>query len=147
MSKSWKSKFRGILGDVQRTAYRAGVVIAIIVGIQIVVSLLAWLILFRRYPQGLSMGLTLVGFLSWFLSFFTSEMSGRTVAARTRVQMPYLPISVDQDEEPGFDSSGLGCLIFVAGTVPLAIAFVLRVQADLSAGKTWADIFPPMNSP
>jgi|GEM_PF-4041712 len=149
MRQNWKNKLRNALDDARRTI----IVVAIIAGIQIAISLLAWLVLFRRYAQGLAMGLTLVGFLSWFLSFFTSELNSRVAGARARLQAPYQPfISADEKKEHDLskqtpDRFDLGCLIFIAGIIPLLIAFALRVHADLSAGKTWADIFPPIYTP
>ena len=39
---------------------------------------------------------------------------------------------------------GCGTVIFLSSLLPLALAFALRVQADMQSGKTWDDIFPTM---
>jgi hypothetical protein len=102
---------------------------------------------FREYPQGFAMGLTLVGFASWFLSFMmgiggrryavgssSSPSSSGVLSTRKALKRP----------SSQFDRSGCGCLFFIASVIPLAIAFIIRIQADMSTGKSWQDIFPPM---
>jgi len=39
---------------------------------------------------------------------------------------------------------GCGTVLFLSSLVPLALAFALRIQADMRSGKTWSDIFPSM---
>ncbi len=149
MMLNWKSRLKEFSSNARRTL----VVLVIIAAIQIVVSLLAWQILFRNHAQGLAMGLSLVGFLSWFLSFFGAGLGGRVASARARMQnpaLPFVPADEKKEREQGtepIDQSSWGCLLFFASLIPLLVAFILRVQADFAAGKTWNDIFPPMNTP
>lgn len=149
MTLNLKSRLKELLNNARRTLS----VLAIIAAIQIVVALLAWQILFRSHAQGLAMGLSLVGFLSWFVSFFSAGLGGRVASARARIQNPALPfVPADEKKERDLgsqpvDQSGFGCLLFFASLIPLLIAFVLRIQADFAAGKTWNDIFPPMSTP
>jgi hypothetical protein len=37
---------------------------------------------------------------------------------------------------------GCGTLFFLSGLAVLALAFVLRVRADMQTGMTWSDLFP-----
>jgi hypothetical protein len=34
--------------------------------------------------------------------------------------------------------------MFLSSLIPLVLAFILRVQADMQSGKTWSDIFPAL---
>jgi hypothetical protein len=39
---------------------------------------------------------------------------------------------------------GCGFALLLSSFVPLALAFALRVNADLRSGMTWRELFPPM---
>ena len=143
MPVSWKKAILGFL----KTSGRTLAVIAIIGGVQILVSLVVWQILFRSHPQGFALGLTLVGFASWFFSFLIGLGGRRYVAGMSGAPalaglLSYRKALGQPSEQ--LDRSGCGCLVFAASTIPMAIAFVIRVQADFSAGKSWQDIFPPL---
>jgi hypothetical protein len=144
MPVSWKKAILGFLQAAGRTL----AVIAIVGGAQTVVSLLVWQMLFRAYPMGFSMGLSLVGFASWLLSF-AMGLGGRRVYSTGMSGSPALTgllsarKALDQPKDQ-LDRNGCGCLLFVASVIPLGIAFLIRVQADLSSGKSWQDIFPPI---
>lgn len=145
MPASWKKAIIEFLKSAGRTL----VVLAIIGGAQVLVSLLVWQVMFRDHPQGFAMGLTLVGFASWFLSFLVGLGGRRYAAGMSGVGNPALAGLLSDRKtlhQPGeqLDRSGCGCLVFGASVIPLAIAFIIRVQADLSAGKNWQDIFPPL---
>jgi hypothetical protein len=43
--------------------------------------------------------------------------------------------------------SGCGFMIILSSVIPLGLAFILRLQADLQAGLTLRDIFPPIPTP
>jgi hypothetical protein len=144
MPASWKKTILGLLHKASRTL----VVIAVVGGAQVLLSLLVWQMLFRNYPLGFSMGLTLVGFASWFLSFLLG-FGGRHPAATPSGPTP-LPGTLSQRQALNKlggqnDRGGCGCLLFAASLIPLVIAFIIRVQADMGAGKSWQDIFPPMD--
>ncbi len=144
MPQRWKNALRPILTGLRNSILN----IALIGGAQILLALLIWQTLFRSQDQGFSMALTLVGFASWFLSFFMSLSSRRYASGAG--QTPLLAgmlanmAASKSKRQPPIDRSGCGCLAFFASLIPLGIAFALRIQADLSAGKTWQDIFPPI---
>ena len=142
MPASWKKAILGFLIESRNTL----AMIAIIGGAQTLFSLLLWQVLFRKYPLGFSMGLTLVGFASWFLSFLMGFGSRRFTSGSPRSLFPAGMLAqpkTSNRSDPQSDRGGCGCLLFAASLIPLAIAFVIRTQADLSTGKTWQDIFPP----
>lgn len=148
----WKKWAASGLKNVQKGA----MAIVTIATIQILLSVLVWQVLFRRFPQGFSMGLTLVGFASWFFSMFPGRGSRRYAPGGA---MPFNPLSrlekpaersaerasTGSAERDGARTNSAGCLLFIASLIPLGIAFALRVRADLNSGKTWQDIFPPMD--
>ncbi len=150
MPSRWKKWFQSALSRLRRLA----MVIGIIGAAQLLLGLIAWLLLFRTHPQGLSMGLSLIGFGSWAIAAVLS-LGGRRPGARPMGMgsmfggMPALSLSNLETSKPEShdakpDLSRGGDLLFVASLIPLAIAFTLRLQADLSAGRTWQDIFPPV---
>jgi hypothetical protein len=124
-------------------------------GAQILLSLLLWPALFRSHPQGFSMALSLVGFGGWFVGFASSIGARRAMARQATARQPgaaeqaatetpeaALPLA---DRLKGqVQRSGCGTVLFLSSLLPLALAFVLRVQADMRSGKTWNDIFPSM---
>jgi hypothetical protein len=122
--------------------------VLIFAGAQILLALLFWQLFFRTHPQGFAMGLTLVGFGSWALSFLTSSRG------RFRLRSPLETRPQTKTREPSGDAharaslqdklggAGCGTVLFLSGLVSLGLAFVLRVRADMQAGMTWSDIFP-----
>ena len=133
------------------------VLTALILGsIQLLLAVLPWLALFRAYPHGFSMALTLVGFGGWFIAFATSIGVRRTMSRRPATVRPpsavgQPPGSVPKISNPlvvrfqeQFERSGCGTILFLSSLMPLVLAFVLRLQADMQSGKTWNDIFPTM---
>lgn len=124
-------------------------------GVQILLSLLVWLLLFRSHVLGFSMALTLVGFGGWFIGFASSFGARRGMSQRYTARQPDArerpPTSALRVAHPLADRfqeqierSGCGTILFFSSLLPLALAFVLRLQADLQSGKTWNDIFPKM---
>lgn len=117
-------------------------------GIQILLSLPVWALLFRSYPLGFSMALSLIGFASWLLASLLSFGLGRRPTGGTLPDRSPLGASgtnpfVDHIQTQ-LDRSGCGFMLFLSSVIPLGLAFVLRLHADLQAGRTWNDIFPPL---
>jgi hypothetical protein len=122
---------------------------------QILLALFFWQVLFRSHLQGFAMGLTLVGFASWAISFMTSFRG-----TRSRARSPLEATLGSQTREPSADApqrgnapargrlqaqlQGAGCstVLFLSGLISLGLAFALRVRADMQTGMTWSDIFP-----
>ena len=131
-------------------------------GIQTLVSLIVWAVLFRSQPQGFSMALTLVGFGGWFIAFTSSFKTRRRAPwGQGSSQQPpgRVPPAGDApstgEESPAahplvgaaqaqMGRFGCGTVLFLSSLIPLGLAFVLRVQADMQSGKTWSDIFPAL---
>lgn len=122
---------------------------ALIVGAgQVLIALIVWPLVFRGHPLGLSMALSLVGFASWILAFLASMGDRR----RRRLQPEEQPSITDVHEDvPVLErlqdqmrQSGCGFILLVSSILPLGIAFLMRLRADLRAGLTLRDIFPPM---
>jgi hypothetical protein len=130
-------------------------------GAQIVLSLVLWPLLFWSHPQGFAMALTLVGFGGWFAAFITSFRRTRFPRAPEEVfagnsAAPQLSSSsgrplkeTDTDDttpvgtlKTQVNRIGCGTVLFLSGLLPLGLAFVLRIQADMQSGKTWNEIFP-----
>ena len=121
---------------------------------QLLLSFLVWRALFRSYPQGFSMTLTLAGFGGWFIAFASSVGARRAYLRQTTArpgapQPPpagapgvTVPLAARFQEQMG--RFGCGTVIFLSSLLLLALAFALRVQADMQSGKTWNDIFPTM---
>ena len=138
--------------SIQTRARDLAVNVLIFGGAQILLALLLWQTLFRSHPQGFAMGLTLVGFGSWAISFFTSSRRRRwstpsglgfpQQAPQTKPSTPRPgnPATTRLQEQLG--SAGCGAVLFLSGLVSLGLAFTLRVRADMQAGMTWSDIFP-----
>jgi hypothetical protein len=116
-------------------------------GVQVVVGLVLWPLLFRSQKLGLSMALSLVGFGSWVLSFLLS-ISGRR--GRLTGEMPLEPPGMFEGHavlervEDQIQRAGCGFTLLMSSLVPLGIAFILRLQSDLRSGLTLREIFPPM---
>jgi hypothetical protein len=123
----------------------------IVGGLQILASLVAWLLIFRSHPLGFSMALSLVGFASWLVALFASMGARRrALSALSPVQKtPALsvPYPFADSLQTQVDRLGCGFVLIVSSLIPLGIAFALRVRADMEAGLTWSDIFPPLPSP
>ena len=117
-------------------------------GLQVMVALLVWLLVFRNQPTGLSMALTLIGFGSWFLGAVASLRSGRRVISARPAESERASTTatnpVVEHLQTRVQRSGCGCTLLLSSMIPLALAFILRVQADMRAGRTWSDIFPPL---
>jgi hypothetical protein len=115
---------------------------------QVLLALVLWPLLFRAYPQGFSMALSLVGFGNWLVSSFASFGRGRRPSSEGR-QLDDLDSSRSADSvvdhvRSQIQRSGCGFLFFLSSIVPLGLAFALRVRADLQRGFTWRDLFPPV---
>jgi hypothetical protein len=148
--------------DARKTAYNwmcgvrdLALCILILGGAQILLSLLLWPALFRSHPQGFSMALSLVGFGGWFVGFASSIGARRAMARRATAPEPGAleqpPTDTPEAAQPlvarlkgQIERCGCGTVLFLSSLVPLALAFALRVQADMQSGKTWSDIFPSM---
>ena len=145
-------KWRETLHKALRSLRDFALTVLVIGGIQVLIALLLWPIVFRDHPVGFSMALSLVGFGAWLISFAIS------FADRRRQRMAYMNVAgraAPPPSQPGDRSlfegmrdqaqrAGCGCTLLVASLVPLGIAFVLRLRYDLRGGLTWRDIFPPM---
>ena len=123
----------------------------LIVGcIQVLISMLVWSVVFRNQPLGFSMALSAVGFGSWILSFFTSyggrrRLRGRAAAPSDLPNPSSAPIHPLVGRVQGqVQRAGCGFVLICASFIPLGVAFILRLRADLRAGLTLRDIFPPM---
>lgn len=144
MSIKWRALLRSALKSLRDLA----LTILVFGSILVLISLILWPILFRRGAIGLSMALSLVGFGSWLLSFILSIGDRR----RQRRMMSSLnELSAPDQAGPFLDSilgqteqSGCGFILLLSSLVPLGIAFAIRLQADLRAGMTLKEIFPPM---
>jgi hypothetical protein len=116
-------------------------------GVQVLIGLILWPVLFRGQKLGLSMALSLVGFGSWLLSFLMS-VTGRR--GRLTNEMPLEPPQIFDDHpvlnrvQDRVQRAGCGFTLLMSSLVPLGIAFVLRLQSDLRAGLTLREIFPPL---
>ena len=138
--------------SIQTRARDLAVNVLVFGGVQILLALLFWQVLFRSHPQGFALGLTLVGFGSWALSFFTSSRRRRwptpsgmgfpqqALQPKARTAQPDKPSTSKLQEQLG--SAGCGTVLFLSGLVSLGLAFALRVRADMQTGMTWSDIFP-----
>lgn len=116
-------------------------------GGEVLLALVVWPLLFRKYPQGFSMALSLVGFSVWAIAFVTSL---------GRHGSPMVRGSASDGESDSFSESplsvrlpqrfqlGCGLPFFLSSFIPLTLAFILRVRADLQAGYTWNDLFPTL---
>jgi hypothetical protein len=122
---------------------------------QVVLSLIPWLLLFRDHPQGLSMALSLSGFGGWIVGFASTVGAGRTQPSRSKARQQSAPDhsptdAADVAPSPldglrrRIERAGCGLTLFLSSILPLALAFFLRLQADLQSGKTWEDIFPTL---
>jgi hypothetical protein len=122
---------------------------------EIVLSLIPWLILFRNHPQGFSMALSLSGFGGWIIGFASSLGTRRTVPDRStarqqsdhdpaRAEAPDVAHTAIDSLRQRVERAGCGLILFLSSLLPLALAFFLRLQADLQSGKTWDDIFPTL---
>ena len=116
-------------------------------GSEILVALVVWPLLFGKYPQGFSMALSLVGFSVWVIASVAS-LSNR---GRPGFRGPAIggelnpsPNSPSSRRVPRQFQPGCGFPFFLSSFVPLTLAFILRVRADLQAGYTWRDLFPPL---
>lgn len=115
-------------------------------GGEVLIALAVWPLLFGKYPQGFSMALSLVGFGVWVIA------GAASLNYRGRPGFRGPGMGDEQNSSPSLHSSGrlwqlqLGCgfPFFLSSFVPLTLAFILRVRADLLAGYTWHDLFPPL---
>jgi hypothetical protein len=129
---------------------------ALVLGsLQVLLSLLPWFVLFRSQPLGFSMALTLVGFGSWFVGFASSIGARRRIPRRPMARPPSAPSPPPETArgrtppwparlQEQLERLGCGTVLFFSSLLPLALAFFIRLQADLQTGKTWNDIFPTM---
>jgi hypothetical protein len=145
-------KWRETLHKALRSLRDFALTILVIGGIQVLIALLLWPIVFRDHPVGFSMALSLVGFSAWLVSFALS------LADRRRQRMMYISMAgraAPPPSQPGdrslFDGmrdqaqrAGCGFTLLAASLVPLGVAFILRLRYDLRSGLTLRDILPPM---
>ena len=143
MSIGWRKPVAALLIRVRDFALN----LLVMGGIEVLIALAMWPILFRRYPQGFSMALSLVGFSVWVIASVAS------LGNRGRPGSPMSAASSELNPSPNRPmlgrlqrqlQPGCGSQFFFSGFVPLALAFILRVRADLQAGYTWHDLFPPL---
>jgi hypothetical protein len=116
---------------------------------QILLALLFWQLFFRSHPQGFAMGLTLVGFASWVIAFVMVLRRrhrrpgiGRAALQPAMARKPGADAPATRKLPTHLGSAGCGTILLLSGLVSLALAFTLRVRADMQAGMTWSDIFP-----
>jgi hypothetical protein len=144
LPSGWQKPMETLLGNLRDTAIK----MLLAGGAQIVIALLLWPALFRAYPLGFSMALSLVGFGNWVVSAMLS------LGNRGRPANPMLPgagMAGTLSNRPAaaqmqskLQQSGLGFTLFLSSVIPLGLAFFLRARADLASGMTWSDILPPM---
>jgi hypothetical protein len=163
MSTGWKKTGARVLSSARDLA----LLVLAFGGVQFLRSVVVWAVLFRSRPQGFSMALTLVGFAGWFIAFTSSFASRRKVPwtegtsrqppgrvppagttpppestppAGSAARPPASPLVETAQAQVG--RFGCGTVLFLSSLIPLGLAFILRVQADMQSGKTWSDIFP-----
>ncbi|MBN1643024.1 MAG: hypothetical protein JXA09_17440 [Anaerolineae bacterium] len=144
MSIKWREMIQGALIGLRDFA----LTVFIVGAMQVLLGLIVWPILFRSHPLGLSMALSLVGFASWLLSFIFSL--GERRRRRFDGGIDLVPPEglrgpqILDGLQSQLQRSGCGFILLVGSLLPLGIAFVLRLRADLQAGMDIRDIFPPM---
>jgi hypothetical protein len=120
-------------------------------GLQVLVSLVVWFLVFRTQPLGFSMALSLVGFVSWLVALFQSMGARRralnTLSPVQRSPILSVPYPFADSLQTQVDRLGCGFVLVISSLIPLGIAFALRLRADMAAGLTWGDIFPPLPGP
>lgn len=121
---------------------------------QMLLALLIWQLLFRTQPQGFALGLTVVGFAGWAITFLTSFrrpsrlMSPLEASLRSQTRQPSpgeprrARSAAGEKWQARLQSAGCGTVLFLSGLISLGLAFALRVRADMRTGMTWSDIFP-----
>jgi hypothetical protein len=109
---------------------------------EVLIAPAVWLLLFHKYPQGFSMALSLVGFSVWVIASAASLSNrGRPrFATSGELRSSSNPLSLGRLRL----QLGCGFPFFLSSLIPLTLAFILRVRADLQAGYTWNDLFPPL---
>ena len=114
-------------------------------GAQILLALILWPILFGCQPLGFALALSLVGFGNWALSALSSFGLGRRrrrgSQGKPAAQQQASPIVARVQEQLG--RAGCSFVLFLSSLMPLALAFVIRLRADLRSGLTWQELFPP----
>lgn len=155
MSTGWRKSGTTVLSSLRDLV----LVVLAFGGVQLLLSVGVWAALFRSYPQGFSMALTLVGFGGWFIAFTSSFTGRRRVPWGQDPQLPVGDRAPTEPDDPARGASppatplvgaaqthirrfGCGTVMFLSSLIPLVLAFILRVQADMQTGKTWSDIFP-----
>jgi hypothetical protein len=148
MPTKWQATLHAALQslrDFALTALIAG-------GVQVLVALVLWPIVFRKQPVGFSLSLSAVGFGCWLLAFIASFADRR----RQRFNMSRAGTAAPQQPAGALDGtilgpmqdqlqrSGCGFVLLISSIIPLGIALLLRVQYDMRAGYTLREIFPPM---
>jgi len=141
-------KWRAALNTVLSSLRDFALTVAAFGGVQVLLSLIIWPLVFGNHPLGFSMALSLVGFASWGVAFAAS-LGGRRrqpLSAMTGQMVP--PPTPDRNllanMQDQVTRSGCGCILLTSSLIPLAIAFVLRLQSDLRQGLDLGEIFPPM---
>ena len=144
MPVKWRETLNTVLSSLREFA----LTVAAFGGVQILLALIVWPLIFGDHPLGFSMALSLVGFASWGVAFAAS-LGGRgrqslTAIAGQTVPPPVPDRNLLANMQDQVSRTGCGCILLTSSLIPLAIAFVLRLQADLRAGLDLSDIFPPM---
>jgi hypothetical protein len=114
---------------------------------EVLIALVVWPLLFDKYPQGFSMALSLVGFSVWVIASVASLSNRgrpRFRSSATPGELSSSPSQLRLGRLPRQLQPGCGFPFFLSSFVPLTLAFILRVRADLQAGYTWHDLFPPL---
>lgn len=152
MPSRWQSTAQSLIKRLRDLA----LTVLVLGGAQILLSFLLWLMLFRSHVLGFSMALTLVGFGGWFIGFVSSIGVRRGMPQRSAARQPDAPEERPSGSAPRvthpwverfqeqIERSGCGTVLLLSSLLPLALAFALRLQADMQSGKTWNDIFPKM---
>ena len=162
MSTGWRKAGATVL----RGARDLVLIVLAFGAVQLSLSVGVWALLFRSHPQGFSMALSLVGFGGWFVAFTASFAGRRKVPwgkGSTQLSPGDRPPFEDEQDpaerarlvpasaaSPTLVSTaqtqigrfGCGTVLFLASLIPLGLAFILRVRADMQSGMTWNDIFP-----
>ena len=144
MPVKWRETLKTVLSSLREFA----LTVAAFGGVQVLLALIIWPLIFGDDPLGLSLALSLVGFASWGIAFAAS-LGGRGRQSLTAItgQTMSPPVSdrnLLANMQDQVTRSGCGCILLTSSLIPLAIAFVLRLQADLRTGLDLGDIFPPM---
>ena len=148
MSIRWRETLRWALLGLRDFA----LTVLIVGGVQVLLALLLWPIVFREQPAGLSMALSAVGFGCWALAVgasFTDRRRRRLSDMEQAGTAPRMPLSPARGAvlihlQEQVQRSGCGFILLTASLIPLGFALILRIRHDMRAGLSLREIFPPM---